>query len=368
MGIISISEGNEEKFLKSLTSGRCIPSIPFAGRYRLVDFTLSSMVNSGITNVGIFPMYKYRSLMDHLGAGKEWDLNRRRDGLFILPPNPCTEGNHQSELEKFYFHHDYFRRSSQELIVYSKANMVMNIDFREALEFHKQSKADITAVYKSVTNDEIDISRVRKVEMNKKGRITTIEKQPGILDSNKVCMEMFILDKYLFMNIVNTSLSKDYHDFIEDGIIQNMNSLKIFGFPYNGYLGSITSVKSYMNHSMDMLNPKVLHDLFHEPGYIYTKVKDEAPTKYARSARVKNSLIANGCVIEGNIENSIIFRGAHIHKNSNVINSIVMQWSKVEEGVVLKNVILDKEVHVTFGKRLEYSEDAPIVISKRTRI
>jgi glucose-1-phosphate adenylyltransferase len=360
MGVINLI--NETDYLEELTYNRCVASVPFAGRYRLIDFVLSSMVNSGITNVAVFAHTKYRSLMDHLGSGKEWDLDRKRNGLFILPPT-TDDMKHMYRGDMYHFgqHRDYFLRSSQDYVLISRSHMVCNIDFRDVLKAHETSGAHITMVYKQTEQPE---AKTRKILLNEEGRVVDMQDHNGRLQTNHVSMEMYLLRKDLLMELIDTALSQGNDRFVRDVVFKNLDKLRVMGYEYEGHLAVVNTLQSYFTNSLKLLDPIVYRRLFYNPGLIYTKVKDEAPTKYASDADVQNALIANGCVIEGKVENSILFRGVRVAPNAQIKNAIVLQNSVIEMDSKLSNVISDKDVKVGTNKVLIGDVNAPYIIGK----
>jgi len=365
MGVFNLV--NEMDDLEELTYGRCVASVPFGGRYRLIDFVMSSMVNSGISNVSVFTHKKYRSLMDHLGSGKEWDLDRKRNGLFILPPAVDElQEMLKGDLYNFHKNRDYFYRSTQQYVIISRSHMVCNINLRDVVEAHKTSGADITLVYKH-TEDQIG-AKTRKIILNETGRVTEIQDHNGRLQSNKVSMEIFVLKKNLLLDLVETNISQGNDHFVRYAIMKNINHLNIQGYEYGGYLGVINTIQSYYHHSMNLLNPGVWSDLFYKPGLIYTKIKDEPPARYMQAAEVTNSLIANGCIINGIVENSILFRGVRVHKGVHLKNCIVLQNGEIRENVSIENAILDKDVVVNSGRHLKGDLAAPYIAAKNKAI
>ncbi|WP_127585197.1 glucose-1-phosphate adenylyltransferase subunit GlgD [Paenibacillus koleovorans] len=362
MGVINLV--NEYEEMEELTYGRCVASVPFAGRYRLVDFMLSSMVNSGISNVAIFAHTKYRSLMDHLGSGKEWDLDRKRSGLFILPPAVDEmQDMLKGDLFHFHRHRDYFYRSPDEYVIVARSHMVCNIDFTKVVDAHRESGADVTLVYKDT--DEQTNARCRRLVLNDEGRVTAMQDHQGRLATSNVSMEVFVLRKDLLLDLVQVSLSEGYDHFVRNAIMRNVDRLRIHGYKYEGYLGVVNTIMSYYQHSMKLLNPEVYRDLFFTPGLIYTKVKDEPPTKYLRSSSVGNALIANGCHLEGSVENSILFRGVKVRKGAKIKNCIIMQNCEIGEYASIENAILDKDVLVGRGRDLLGDLSAPFIAAKR---
>lgn len=368
MGIINLME--HEDFLKEFSDNRPVAAVPFGGRYRMIDFVLSNMVNSGIRNVGIIVQHKYRSLMDHLGSGKEWDLDRKRDGLFFLPPaqGHYPQGIYKWDLRHFYTHLDYINYSRQKYVIISGCNMICNINYSKALQFHKARQADITILYNELDAKEEVMSQSTLIDTAEDGRILEIELSPDKIKGCQISMEMCIMEKSLLVDLINGGYSRGDCDLVRDGFIKNLSRLKIYGYPYHGYLAKIDCVQSYYRHNMDLLKPEIWQQLFFDQGLIYTKVKDGPPTKYNENSQVKNSVIANDCVIEGIVENSIIFRGVQIGKGAYVKDSIIMQKCSIEEEAVVENIIADKEVTITKGKQLKGEKHYPLIIKKKTVI
>ena len=305
--------------------------MPFGGRYRLIDFTLSNMVNSGIQSIAIFPKFNYRSLMDHLGTGKDWGLNRKRDGLFFLPPPfYCENGDSDCSFHFLKYHLDYFYRSSQEYVVFSNSNNICSINFQDVLQQHLETNADITEVR-----------------------------------SQETPLDMYVLKKSLLLDLIH-SQDPYKHTSVWDVIKDYRYRIDIQPYEFTGYVAKIDSVASYYKHSLDLLLPNVWNELFFQSKPIYTKIKDEPPTRYKKHAEVNNSKIANGCSIGGYVENSIIFRGVQIEEGAVVKNSIVMQKGKIGKGSCIDRVIIDKDARIEDYVTLKGKTQSPIVIKKGT--
>ena len=364
MGIINLSES--EEYIGTLSRSRPLGAVPFAGRYRLIDFVLSNMVNSGISNVGIFIQHKYRSVMDHLRSGKEWDLARKRDGLFILPPayTKTPMQIHRGDVENFYSNIDYIRKSTQEYVVVAGPEMVSNLDYRQALEDHKKTGADITALYTKANCQTHDCQHANVLEMGEQQRVISMKEYKDVSQCQNISMNTFIMKKEILIDLINDCIERGDYDFIKHCIIKNVNNLNVRGYYHDGYVARITSLQSYFQHSMELLKPQVWRELFFKSGLIYTKVKDEPSAKYMSDANVENSLIATGCYIEGRVENSILFRGVKVHKGAYIKNSIIMQSCEIGPRVVLENIICDKGVIINADKRLKGEVKYPIVIKK----
>lgn len=362
LGVINLIHETDE--LEHLTQNRCLATVPFGARYRLIDFVLSSMVNSGISKVAVFAHTKYRSLMDHLGSGKHWDLQHRQSGLFILPPVTADiQEISRGDLYHFYQHRDYFHRSSWEYVVITRSHMVCNIDYDAVINSHLEQGADITVVCKRQAGQIA--GKARKVQMEEDGRITAIQDHYGRLASDIVSMEMYVMRKELLMELVETSLAEGQDHLVRHAIFSRLGLLNVYGYLYEGYLGVVNTLPSYYSHSMSLLKPEVWRKLFYQPGPIYTKVKDEPPARYAAGSKVTNSLVANGCRIEGTVINSILFRGVSIEKGAIVKDSIIMQNGHISENSFVHNSILDKDVRVESDRDIRGAGGSPFLVGKK---
>lgn len=369
MGIINVNV--KDDILDELTYSRCIASVPFGGNYRLIDFMLSSMVNSGIQNVVVLTLHKYRSLMDYLGNGKAWDLNlnRKDEGLSILSPNVFYSLKYfQGDIQNFYSNIDFFQRSRQKDVLITRSNMICNLDITEVVNFHRRTQADITFLYRE--NDDLveESPWRRKLEIGADGRVLNLEQGTEKVKGKKVLLEIFVMSKALLIDLIESCMINRTGDLLHDGIIKNQENLKIFAFPAKGYLGVINSIALYYKHSLNLLKPANWQELFFRPGFIYTKAEDEPPTKYMRGARVTGSLLAGSCVIEGKVENSVLFRGVQVKRDAYIKDSIILPESEIEEKAQIEYAILDKEVRVSRGKVVKGRKDNPSVIPERTII
>lgn len=362
MGIILLNE--DEDNIKRLTKNRPLASIPFGGRYRIIDFALSNLVNSGMTNIGIFTDGKTRSLMDHLGSGKPWDLSRKINGLFIF--NFGYSGKYINEIETLKNNIEYFYKSKEKYVIVSSSYMVCNIDYKAAAAYHENSGADITIIYKNVDNGKT--SFINCDVLNLQGdKVLSVGKNIGTHDNNNISMEMFIMKKEVLINLVLQCIKTGHYDSVKEAIHKSLNNLFVNSYRFDGYLSCINTIKAYYKANSDLLDLKINRELFSENGTIFTKTQDEAPTKYTKNSTVENSLIANGCIIEGNIKNSIIFRRVKIHKDAEINNCIVMQNCEIKSGAKLTNIVIDKGIVIEEGKELKGDLELPLVIEKGSK-
>ena len=357
--------------LKDLTLSRSAGAVPFGGRYRFIDFTLSNMVNAGITSVGLITEKNYHSLMDHLGSGKEWDLHRKRDGLFILPPFMTKDnaGVFRGDIDAIRSVLGYVRRTQEDYVVLAWPRVVMNLDLTAMMEQHVETGADITILYAedgSLRPEEQN--QDLRLILDEKGRVTDMELDAYRPHSMNRSADVMILKKELLEYLVEEAYARGEYDFHRDILLKKCKTLNIMGYKFEGFLARMESVEGYFANSMALLNPDMQADLFNVRRPIYTKVKDEVAARYSVSAQVKNALVADGCVIEGLVENSILFRGVHVKPGARIYNSIVMQGAEVDENAILDHVILDKGVKILPGRSLQGYDSFPIVIRKNQTV
>ncbi len=369
--VLGIAFSNMRDFdLGKMTAHRTIGSVPFGGRYRLVDFALSNMVNAGISNVGVITQTNYQSLMDHLSSGREWDLSRKRGGLRILPPYASLsgKGEYRGTLEALYGAMGFIRHSTAEYVVVTGCDYVLNIDFTDLFEAHEKSGADITVVYRNKNIEQKEEEHGTVFQFNRDGMVNDVMVGPVLLGNRNLYMSILIMKKSLLESLVEDNVGHDRYSMRRNVLLAKYNQLKIYGFEYKDYCAHIHNLNSYYQANMELLIPSVRTVIFRQDRPIYTKVRDEVPAKYGLSALVGNSLVADGSIINGEIENSVIFRGVHIGKGAKVKNCILMQGTIVGENVTLDSVITDKNVVIREGRTLVGFETYPIYINKNNSI
>jgi glucose-1-phosphate adenylyltransferase len=363
MGILMLNESEDR--LRRLTRNRPLASIPFGGRYRVIDFALSNMVNSGITNIGIFTDGRTRSLMDHIGSGKPWDLDRKINGLFVF--NIDKNNYYMNEIEALKNNIEYLYRSKEQYVILSSSYMICNIDYKISATHHESSGADITILYKKVTDGKNNFINCNALNMDESNNVLSVGRNIGASDINNINMEMFLMKKEILIELILECIKTGYYSSIKEAIYKKLSSLVVKGHEFTGYLNCINSVNSYYKTSMDLLDLDINKQLFFENGLIYTKSQDEPPTKYSENSSVCNSLVANGCTIDGKVKNSVIFRRVKIHKGAVVKNCIIMQNCEIKAGAKLVNVIIDKNIIIEEGKELKGDLDFPLVVEKKSR-
>lgn len=360
-----------DSLVPDLVSERLMASIPFASRYRLVDFILSSMANCGIDNISLIVRRNYHSLMDHLGSGRKWDLTRKNGGLNLVPPfAEKTVSIYNGRVEALASILDFLKEQKEKYVVMADTNLAVNFDFNALIQAHMNSNADVTVAYREeplpgdLTGHRdigkslyytlaIDNGRVTKMYMN--------SKEPGVQNFS---MNIYIIDRELLIDQINTAYVRGQVFFERDILAPQIGRLNVHAFRYDGYVARISSMKSYFDENMKMLDDANVHALFSAGNPIYTKIRDDNPARYINGAMASNIMAADGCIIEGEVENSILFRGVKIGKGARVKNCVLMQDTVIEAGASAEYAVTDKNVTITKGKDIKGTDTFPVYVAK----
>ena len=365
-----IFSNSEAESLYEITRKRTTGSIPFGGRYRLIDFALSNMVSARISNVAVLTQRNYQSLMDHLGSGKEWDMSRKNGGLVIFPPfgSHKSDSLYSTRLEALKSIKSYINKQNPEIVVLTDSDSVNTIDLQDVIEKHDANRADITIVYKNmeVTSDLVNSLNITVDSFD---RITSAKIKTPMGQKANLSINLFVMNKSVLVGLIDDAISRGLVDLFADVIFPNIQFLRVFGYEYKGVYMHISNMENYYQNNIKLLNNDVRSALFELPNHgIYTKVRDSAPTKYGNNVYVENSFIADGCVIEGQVINSILFRGVKVGAGTVIKDSILMQDTIVGNNVNLTAVITDKNVIISDRNNLMGCEKIPYYIGKGSRI
>lgn len=351
--------------LGDMTKNRTMGSVMFGGRYRLIDFPLSNMVNSGISEVGVITKSNYQSLLDHLGSAREWDLARKKGGLYILPPFGNVESTlYRGRIEALYGAMSFIKHSRAKYVILSDCDVVTNIDYKPIVAAHIESGADITAVAHTgvYSSDDIKTSTVFNVDADK--NVTSVLINPDISGTCTTSLNVFVMSMDFLIETVNDAMARGNVSFERNILQEKCRELKIKIYEYDNYFSKLNSPESYFKSNMALLEPENARKLFVPKRSIYTKVSDNAPVKYDLDSKVSNSLIADGCIIEGEVENSVLFRGVKVVKGAKVKNCILMQGTVVGDNAELSYLITDKNVSICENHILTSSPQYPMYVGK----
>lgn len=372
-----IFANSHDNNIPELTLPRTTAAVPFACRYRFIDFTLSNMVNSNIYNIHVITNNKYLSLMDHIGSGKDWDLARRSGGIKILPPNVASFASQGgsaesiSRLEILKSVNYAVSSIKDEYVVLSDCDVICNIDLNDIVRFHAEKNADITLAVKKMNLTRDAAAHNVLVTSDEDSRVRDVLTYPNNFSGEcEVCLNMIVMRTDYLESVILDAVAHNYKSLNKDIIARNVNRANILAYNYDGYFAQMTSLADYYKHSMDLIRDeeagRSLFEVKNRP--VLTKIRNSTPTYYSENSKVKNSLIADGCVIEGTVENSILFRGVKIGRNTTVKNSILMQDTICGDGGYLNCVISDKSVVIRDNVMLSGVEIQPYYITKNKMI
>ncbi|GHU57731.1 glucose-1-phosphate adenylyltransferase subunit GlgD [Clostridia bacterium] len=356
--------------ITELTKMRTTGSVPYGARYRLIDFPLSNMANSGISQIGVVTKSNYQSLLDHLGAGGEWDLSRKTGGLQLLPPygQANISGLYKGRLDALSGIAHYIVKAKAEYVIMSDADVIAAMDYQEILDYHISKGADITIVYGKGEYEEERLKTKTVLRVNDDGQVYEVLVRPETSGSFNVSLNAYVIRKDLLLQLVREGAAKNIYSFENDVIQARCKEFKICGYRFNNYFAQIDSMMTYFRANMELLNSNVRTALFNADNPIYTKVRDDAPAKYEIGAKVNNSIVADGCIIEGEVSNCVLFRGVKIGKGAVVRNAVVMQDTVVGEKCELNYVIIDKDAKIGSFRSLFGTESYPVFVGKGANV
>ena len=359
-----------DSLVPELVTERLMASIPFASRYRMCDFMISSMVNCGIDNISILVRKNYHSLMDHLGSGREWDLTRKNGGLNIVPPYAQKQVKmYEGWIEALESIRGYLKKQNEKYVIMTDSNVAVNFDFNDLLHAHMASGADATVVYRK---QEIPDSLIRQstetVDMYyalgiNGDHVSKIYVNPTEKGEMNFCLNIYVMERERLIRMIDDAYVHGYTNFVRDILERQIEHLDVRGYCYDGYVAQIHDMKSYFEENMKLLQEENLNALF-SGNQIYTKIRDDNPTRYINGSKAKNIMVADGCVIEGEVENCVLFRGVRIGKGAKVKNCVLMQDTVVEDNASVEYVITDKDVTITEGKSLTGNDSFQVFVAK----
>lgn len=343
-----------------LTANRPLASVPFMGRYRLIDFPLSNMMNAGIKTVGLVMPGNCRSIMDHVGSGKDWLLDRKKGGLFLVPGNAygTSKRGMRFLLRDIIANKELFKRSDKPYVVMMGSSIVFNLDLHQIVDAHETSDAGITMVYVKAVRHQDDAS---SLVIGDRGRVTQV--RPGCDYGDNKFMDCFIIDRKLLLDIIEDYATADYLDIFE-AIAGDFARIDVCSYEFKGLVVGIHGEETYYERSMQLIDPNIYEQLFNPDRPIITKAHDAPPAKYFAGSRATNSLISTGCEIKGTVRGSILSRGVIVESGAQVVNSILMQSCVIKSGARVENAILDKNNVVPANTELRGTPEHTLVLGK----
>lgn len=366
LGIILAGGKNER--LRELTYNRALAAMPIAGSYLSVDFSLSNMTNSGVSKVAVVTQYNSRSLIEHLSSSKWWDFGRKHGGLFVFTPFLTHDNSlwYRGTADAIYQNLDYLKDSHEPFCVIAQGDGICKIDFNEVLEYHIQSQADITIVCKEIEPEELE--RFGVVSVDEENRIMEFEEKPLEPQGNLVSTGIYIIRRRLLIDLVEASAKEERYDFVNDILIRNRKQKRIMAYRHNRYWRSIASLPSYYKCNMEFLEKELRDEFFRETPNILSKVEDEPPAKFNQGTVINNSLCSSGCIVNGTLENSLLFRKVFIGKNTIIRNSIILNGTYIGDNCVIDNCIVDSRSTISDGSYYRSDTDEPRIVVRKEQI
>lgn len=366
IGII-LAGGNNHR-MRDLSSKRAIAAMPVAGSYRAIDFALSNMSNSHVQKVAVLTQYNSRSLNEHLNSSKWWDFGRKQGGLYIFTPTVTADNNfwYRGTADSIYQNLDWLKQSHEPYVVIASGDGIYKMDYNKVLEYHIDKKADITIVCKDMPVGT-DMSRFGVVKSDEDGRIIDFDEKPMVTDVNTVSCGIYIIRRRQLIELIEKCAQEDRYDFVRDILIRYKNIKKIYSYKLDTYWSSIASVESYYETNMDFLKPEVRKFFLQEYPDVYSKVQDLPPAKYNAGSNVKNSLVASGCIINGTVENSVLFKKVFVGNNCVIKNSIILNDVYLGDNTYIENCIVESRDTIRANSRYVGEEGVKVVIEKNER-
>ena len=366
VGIV-LAGGNNHR-MRELSNKRAVAAMPFAGSYRSIDFVLSNMSNSKVNRVAVLTQYNSRSLNEHLSSSKWWDFGRKQGGLYVFAPTITVENNswYRGTADSIYQNIDWLRECHEPYVVIASGDSIYKMDYNKVLEYHIEKKADITVVCKDMPEDT-DISRFGVVTMDEDQRIINMEEKPMMSDSRCVSCGIYVIRRRQLIELIEKSAKEGQYNFVTDILIRYKNVKRIYGYKMESYWNNIASVESYYQANMDFLKPDIRKHFLKEYPEIYSKVHDLPPAKYNPGSEVRNALIGSGSIINGTVENSLLFKKVFIGSNCVVKNSIIMDDVYLGDNTYIENCVVESGTTIRANTVYKGEGEIKVVVENSER-
>lgn len=366
VGII-LAGGNSPK-MRELTQRRAIAAMPVAGSYRAIDFALSNMSNSHIQKVAVLTQYNARSLNEHLNSSKWWDFGRKQGGLYVFTPTITADnGNwYRGTADAIYQNLDFLKKCHEPYVIITSGDAVYKMDYNKVLEYHIEKKADVTVVCKR-RNPNDDASRFGILKMDETMRIEEFEEKPMLASSDMISTGIYIIRRRLLIDLIEHCAEEERHDFVTDILIRYKKLKRMYVYEIKDYWSNISTVEAYYETNMDFLKPEVRNYFFKEDPEVYSKVSDLPPAKYNPGSIVKNSLVASGSIINGTVENSVLFKKTFVGNNCVIKNSVILNDVYLGDNTYIENCIVESRDTIRANTRHVGANGVKVVVEKNER-
>lgn len=360
--------GGNNHGLEDLTQKRAAGAMPIAGSYRAIDFALSSMANSKVQKVGVFTQYNAGSLNKHLSSSKWWDFGRKQGGLFVFTPTITADNGfwYRGTADAIYQNLEFLKNSHEPYVIIASSDCVYKLDYNKVLKYHIEKKADITIVCKDMPKG-VKVERYGTLKMNEECRVEEFEEKPLVAKSNTISCGIYIIRRHQLIDMIEKAVREERFDLVRDILIRYKDMKRVYGYKLKDYWSNIGTVEDYYKTNMDFLKPEVRDFFFKQYPEVYSKVADLPPAKFNVGAKVKNSLVSSGCIINGSIENSVIFREAYIGNNCVIKNSIILNDVYIGDNTQIENCIVESRGTMRANSQYIGENGIRVVVEKNDR-
>ena len=362
-----ILAGGNNKRIGKLSDKRAIAALPIAGSYRAIDFALSNMSNSHIQKVAVLTQYNARSLNEHLSSSKWWDFGRKQGGLFVFNPTQTRDNNYwyRGTADAIYQNLDFLKQSHEPYVVIASGDGIYKLDYNKVLEYHIAKRADVTVVCTDAREE--DVTRFGVLRMNEDYRIEEFEEKPMASDANTISTGIYVIRRRQLIEMIERCAQEDRYDFVKDILIRYKNLKRIYGYKIDTYWSNISTVESYYKTNMDFLKSEVRDYFFKQYPEVYSKIDDNPPAKYNPGSQVKNSLISSGCIINGQVENSVLFKKVYVGNNCVIKNSIILNEVYLGDNTHIENCIVESRDTIRANSYYCGEDGIKVVVEKNER-
>lgn len=366
IGII-LAGGNNSR-MRELSDKRAIAAMPVAGSYRSIDFALSNMANSHVQKVAVLTQYNARSLNEHLSSSKWWDFGRKQGGLFVFTPTITKDNSlwYQGTADAIYQNVDFLKKSHEPYVVIASGDCIYKMDYNKVLEYHIAKRADITVVC-TTCDDPAEIERFGVLRMNEDCRIAEFEEKPMVSSYNTISTGIYVIRRRQLIELIEKAAQEGRHDFVQDILIRYKNLKRIYGYKIDSYWSNISTVESYYKTNMDFLKPEIRNYFFKQEPAVKTKIDDLPPAKYNPGADVKNSLISSGCIVNGVVENSVLFKDVYVGNNCVIKNSVILNDVYLGDNTHIENCIVESRGTIRANSYYSGDGEVEIVVENNDR-
>jgi len=361
-----ILAGGRSNRMKELSRKRAVCAMPVAGSFRGIDFALSNMEHSRVQKVAILTQFNSRSLNEHLSSSKWWDFGRKQGGMFLFTPSFTNENSnwYRGTADAIAQNISFLKNAHEPYVVIASGDCVYKMDYNDVLEYHVAKRADITVVCRDMPG-EASVDRYGTIGMDDDGRITNFVEKPLVATSSIISCGIYVIRRRMLIELLEKCAEEGRFDFVQDILIRYKDIKRIYGYKHDGYWSNIASVEDYFQTNMDFLKPEVRHFFFKEYPEVHTKVADLPPAKYNVGVNVRNSLLSSGCIVNGTIEDSVLFHKVYVGNNCVIRNSLILNDVYIGDNTYIENCIVESDSTIQSNSYYKGENGIRIIVEEK---